>query len=164
MEKCEILKCHENFIQATYASIREYEKENKEIDDKIKALEDQLTLDHDLSRFYSLYAKLMGDKTLNVSGIADEISSILVSRSRIFLELGLIDEEERDRANKIATDNLVEYYDLEYKLRLIELASIEDMESDEYVRLVALIEHYKKDNGAVYKSIVLKKDIQQNIF
>ncbi len=159
MEKDEILKCHENFIQATYLAIREYTAQNMLIDKEIELLEEELRVDNNLAEFYCKYASLMADKTLNQALMEIEKRELLISRTRIFYELGLITDDERNATVKDATHDLVQYYDLEYKLRLIELASKTDTDSDDYIKLVDLISYYRRDKGAVLKSLAIKKDI-----
>ncbi len=132
----EVLKCHENFIQRTYMSINEYELNNINIDEKIKLLYEKLTKDNNLSEFYSEFALLIHDKTLNLIEIEDERIELLISRARIFHELGLMSQEEKTKICMEALKYVIRYYDVEYKLMLIKLASITDMESKEYEDLV----------------------------
>lgn len=158
MEKAEILKCHENFIQRTYMSLKEYELNNISIDEKIKLLYEKLAQDNNLSEFYSEYAVLVQDKTLNLIEIEEERAELLISRARIFHELGLMSQEEKIKTCREALEYVIRYYDVEYKLMLIKLVSIADMDSKEYADLVDYLYRLRSE-GAVLRQNVLKKDI-----
>lgn len=156
MEKAEILRLHENYITNSYEEIRYYEEDIREIDKKVSLLIEDTSLD--LSTFYSLYASLILDKTLDLIQIEEIKCELMVSRARVFFELGLIHSEERKDIVREEENSIIRYADVEYKLMLIKLASIKDIDSKEYEDLVNYV-YNLKSKGSVLKQNVLKKDI-----
>lgn len=158
MEKDKIMDCHEKFIRGTYDSIKEFNYWNVEVDEKILLTQEKYQQDNNLSQFYQEYATLIMDKTLNTIEIEQERADLLLSRTRIFFELGLISEDEKNELMRYALDLVIRSSDVEYKLMLLKLVSIADDTSKEYVDLVNYIYKLKSD-GAILKQNVLKKDI-----
>lgn len=155
MEKAEILRIHENYIRNSYDEIHYYEKEIAVIDAELASL---IERDLDSSTFYSLYARLVLEKTLDLIQIEDVKADLFISRARVFFELGLMSDDERKRSVEESENSVVRYDDVEYKLMLLKLASIKDQTSKEYIDLVNYIYRLRSE-GALLKQNVLKKDI-----
>lgn len=153
MEKADILRCHENYICNTYEEIRYYEHEISSIDEKLSLLYEKEAI-----TFCSEYVSLILNKTLFLIQIEEIKADLLISRARIFFELGLMDEDTRKSIVQGVIDSVVRHNDVEYKLMLIKLAGIADLEADSYADLVNYIYILKKE-GTTLKQNVLKKDI-----
>lgn len=151
MEKSEILRCHENYIRNTYAELYDRQQEDVEFDKKIASLYPKLQKDQNLSAFYHAFALLLRDKSLNKIKMIDVRESLVWERAMIFHELGFLNREERTKINQGTTNWIEEDDNIEYKLRLLELASMQDTDSKKYRDLVNYL-YALKNEGATLKT------------